>query len=242
MSFPTRPENAYKAGLIDSSVRLVNYMREVCGTQNVAICGGFPRDMILGAQPRDVDMYLPASAMDKAYKAVFADMLVLVEAKEQTSVEYQHQYIEACVEAWAAADARQAFLCLENHKINLVFVSDGKMAGLIAESPNWSWAQAMCSRFNVTTSQMYINDVGEVRPFSDQVITDVRNRECTILRNDWGREGTVATVNKFLAKYPDWKVFVCNDLGARYEYNEQKFLTPGGPCGRYEFDDGDIGF
>lgn len=239
MYFPTRPENQHKCSLIDSAVRMVDALRQDTGSNYVAVCGGFARDAILGATPRDIDLYVSDDVFDKAYKFLYDTMLPEVSATVATSPEYTHQYIQRCVEAWACSAAKEAFLCLEDHKINLVGVHTEHMVNNTNLLIDMTWAQAVCSRFNLTTSQMYLNDHGEVRPLTYQVIRDVRNKECTILRTDWGRDGTAKAVAKFLAKYPDWKVFVCNDLGARYDYNEQKFLTPGGPCGRYDFDDED---
>lgn len=159
------------------------------------ICGGYARDTILDRPIRDIDLYV----CNSMYKDVH-DHIALAGKFEWKLIDtdgdaYVHQSVHQQAEYYLLPGLQRRF-GFDVDVVNIVGL--GSDIGIKCED--------VCSRFNIALSQAGISKDGLYR--SDNFDKDVRDKAITVLRTDWGIEGTRKSIKKLWTKYPkdEWTV------------------------------------
>lgn len=191
----------------------LNYMREEL-QNNVVIAGGFARDTYMEQDYRDIDLYVPEADYYRAKSILFGDKEeVFTTETEPGSVEYEHQYIVQFTENIVQPIFYERFpaLELETHPVNLIAIKDHIGAFTAAN---------IADRYNIGLSQCWIPESGDSWiGYTPAFRRDIMNKQMTVLRTEWGREGTAANIRKYMKKYPDFLPII-----GIVAYNEEQFL------------------
>lgn len=164
------------------------------------VCGGALRDEFNIKPVRDIDLYVDSNEWTKIYD-LLTDVTwnyANVEWFQNGDDAYEHQYIQMHEEFDLSDHLKAVWPEIANHKIDLVGLRNDSTVTADIDG------RQIAERFNLGMSQIWLEPQG-VR-FTQQFADDMRNRVNTVLRTDWGFEGTRKAADKFLAKYPDWQV------------------------------------
>lgn len=177
-----------QAKRIDAAVGLLKWL----GTHYPAvICGGYARDTICEKPIRDIDLYVCGSMFYDVKDAVAVSYPFLHEccAVEEHSDAYQHQSIHLQREFELKPDLVRRF-GFETDIVNIIGLSDGAAISV----------QDVTSRFNLGICQAGIDTSGVIT--FGHFAADRQDEQITLLREDWGLEGTMRQYEKLQAKYP----------------------------------------
>lgn len=172
---------------IEAAQALLAYL-SVHGVPAV-ICGGYARDTIMKQPIRDVDLYMS----ERGYNAVLS-MLgdigpndPVSTTLEDTDPRYKHQSIVRQREF--SLSAGHSFV-LPTQTINLIGLHEDTEVSV----------ENVTSRFNLGICKAGI-DLNGIS-VTDDFRADYRDKQITLLRTDWGHEGTLKQFIKLQKKYP----------------------------------------
>jgi hypothetical protein len=160
------------------------------------IAGGFVRDTIMGVEHRDVDIYCPEEAWDRVQSHTLYDT-----PKDQWEAEESEAYIHQSISLQYEADVLPILalrwpVLFKGHKANIIGLNDHADCS----GPD------IVSRFNFGICQAWLDY--QSYGVSEAFKSDVRNKQITLLRTDWGREASERQYEKLRQKYP-WPMVEC---------------------------------
>lgn len=164
----------------------------------LVIAGGAPRDIDLGVEVRDIDLYCSIDYYSNVYKSLTGRAPSDDDWGNKTSEEYEHQYIQSQSEFVVQDEIAKKYPALfMRHPVNLIALRDDD--NVKAEIDGYE----ITSAFNLGLSKYWIDKSGLCR--HEDAVKDATNRTITVLRDGWGKEGTLRCLDKLQRKYPSYK-------------------------------------
>lgn len=164
------------------------------------IAGGYIRDTVCQKPIRDVDLYINEDDLAEAYRWLFKTSDdCSIGWKDNDTEEYRHQLVRWQQERVAADCIISAYpsMLLKARHINLIAVE-----GYVS-------CKGTTDKFNIGLSQFALDKEQQVY-FSARAYADWKGQRITVLREQWGADATVKSVEKLQAKY-GWPAFFQDD-------------------------------
>lgn len=156
------------------------------------IAGGFVRDCILDQPFRDIDLYIPymGHGFSRVYRTVTGDEYNHEHETDPRSDAYEHQSIGSQCEVTVLPVLSKRYPRLfAGHPLNLIGLNGG--ADCVGTD--------IVSRFNFGICQAWLSK--SASGLSDEFRYDAKHKVITLLRTDWGLEGSLRQYEKLHQKY-----------------------------------------
>ena len=170
------------------------------------VAGGFLRDYLNDKPIRDIDLYVSCDYFDELYaklrephpyEAYNQDTFMFF---SRNTDEYDHQMIQCQTEFEGGDTFKTMYPALSDHPINLI----GLRNDTEVQAP--VHGQSITNYFNLSLSQAWLSAGDQFIRYTPMFRRDIKLRQNTVLRSEWGNEGTIKAVHKFKQKYPDWTI------------------------------------